>query len=195
MLGFPYFVFALNELSREPVVGLIQDNQTKILLRGSATGNVQIEYYQVSPDSQLAFTDWERLSHSKDLTVNISLKNLDHSTNYNYRAVFEEGNKSEWYNFTTFPEQSRKGQFSFIFSACLRDKYKPHTNFQDVLKVRPTFVALMGDQMYADYDGDINSGPSTSVLPALRSKYSRNFDEYFQEVSSQIGRASCRERV
>ncbi|MBI9031099.1 alkaline phosphatase D family protein, partial [bacterium] len=101
-------------------------------------------------------------------------------------VVFEDGTKSQWYNFSTFPEQSQKGQFSFVFSACLRDIYTPHTIFQNILHREPTFVALMGDQIYADYDGDINSGPPTSVLPAFRGKYRRNFDEYLQALSSKV---------
>jgi len=40
--------------------------------------------------------------------------------------------------------------------------------------------------MYADYDGDINIGPPNSVVPALRSKYTRNFDDHFQAMSSKI---------
>jgi len=39
--------------------------------------------------------------------------------------------------------------------------------------------------MYADFDGDINTGPEASVLAALRAKYDRNFDDYFQTMSSQ----------
>jgi len=185
-IGLSPFVSGFNGLTRDPVVGITQDSQTTILVRANEIGNVQIEFYEIMPDSQLTLTDWGRLSHSKDLTVNLTLKEIKYNANYNYRIIFEDGNKSNWYSFSTFPKQSQKGQFSFIFSACFRDKYLPHPIFQNVLQVKPTFVALMGDQMYADYDGDINSGPSTSVLPALRSKYSRNFDEHFQALSSRV---------
>ena len=45
---------------------------------------------------------------------------------------------------------------------------------------------MLGDQIYADYDGNINTGPSYSVVAALRNKYGRNFDEHFQSMSSTI---------
>ena len=81
-IGLPFIVFAFNELSREPVVGLTQDNQTTILIRGSSTGNVQIEFYEVKMDSQINFTDWEELYHSKDLTVNLILKDVKYKWKY-----------------------------------------------------------------------------------------------------------------
>ena len=61
--------------------------------RGSSTGNIQIEFYEVTIDSQINFTDWEGLYHSKDLTVNLILKDVKYNTNYNYRIIFEDGNK------------------------------------------------------------------------------------------------------
>ncbi len=185
-VGNTIFPFDLNELSKAPIVGLTQDNQTTILIRGSSPGNVQIEYFEESVDTQIIKTDWKKLSYLKDLTLNFILKEIKYSTNYNYRIAFDDGAKSNWYNFSTFPEQSLSGNFNFIFSACFRDKYTPHNIFQKVLQVEPTFVMLLGDQMYADYDGDVNDSPLYSILPAFRSKYLRNFGEHFQALSSHI---------
>jgi len=49
------------------------------------------------------------------------------------------------------------GKFDFIFSAGCREKYQPHTIFDHIKDMAPVFVALLGDNMYADYDGDVNA--------------------------------------
>ena len=80
------FSSGINELSRDPVVGITQDNQATILVRGSSPGNVQIEFYEVLVDSQTNYTDWERLSYSKDLTVNLILKEIKYNVYYIYKC-------------------------------------------------------------------------------------------------------------
>ncbi|MCH8326643.1 MAG: alkaline phosphatase D family protein [Bacteroidetes bacterium] len=100
--------------------------------------------------------------------------------------MFADGSSSQWFTFLTFPQQSQPGEFTFVFSACVRDKYLPHNIFDYISTLSPTFVALLGDNIYADSDGDINTGPPNSVVAALRGKYVRNFDEHFQAVSSNI---------
>lgn len=184
-VGNTIFSFNLYELAREPIVGLTQDNQTTILVRGNSPGNIQIEFHEVLGDTQTKFTDWKRLSFATDLTTNFILP-VKYNTNYNYRVTFEDGTKSKWYNFTTFPEQSESGNFSFIFSADFRENFLPHSIFDYISTMEPTFVALLGDQIIADYGGDVNNSPSYSILPAFRSKYLRNFDEHFQALGSQI---------
>ncbi|TDI74119.1 MAG: T9SS type A sorting domain-containing protein, partial [Bacteroidetes bacterium] len=172
------------ELSRSPILGLHQGNQTSIQVKGKTTGTVRAVYHEVN-DSQDTFSNWTRLSYANDLTANLALQGIKYNSSYEYQVEFEDGSHTEWFSFTTFPEQSQPGEFSFVFSACVRDKNAPHPVFQSIYDRSPTFVALLGDQMYADYDGDINSGPSASVLTGLRAKYDRNFDEYFQTMSSQ----------
>ncbi|MCH8940905.1 MAG: alkaline phosphatase D family protein [Bacteroidetes bacterium] len=191
LLLFPLFhqniIFALgsNGLARSPIVGIIQNNQVPILVKGTAPGNVRIEYHEVN-NSVSKFTEWGSLSFGDDLTTNLILNEINYNTEYTYRVMFSDGSNSKWFTFSAFPQQSQPGEFSFIFSACVRDKYLPHNIFDYVSTLSPTFVALLGDNIYADSDGDINIGPPYSVLPALRGKYVRNFDEHFQAVSSNI---------
>jgi phosphodiesterase/alkaline phosphatase D-like protein len=172
------------ELSRSPILGIFQDNRTSVQVQGKRPGYVRIDFHEIN-DPQDKFGDWTRLSFANDLTANLILLEIKHNTSYAYRVEFEDGGHTEWFTFETFPQQSMPGEFSFVFSACLRDKYAPHNVFETISDQSPTFVALLGDQMYADYDGDINVGPPASVLPALRAKYDRNFDEYFQTMSSR----------
>ena len=172
-------------LLRSPVVGVMQNNQIPVLVRGTQTGLVRIEYHSIGDTTSL-FTDWVRLSFSRDLSVSFCLTNLEYSQNYEYRVEFDDETYTQWFTFKTFPRHSQPGEFSFVFSACVRDKYTPHNVFETISELSPTFVALLGDQMYADFDGDINAGPPASVLAALRAKYNRNFDEYFQTMSSQF---------
>jgi len=190
-LLFPIFcqsiILALGSagLSRSPIVGIIQDNQVPILVKGTAPGNVRIEYHDV--DSSVSkFSEWGSLSYGDDLTINLILNEINYNTEYTYRVMFADGSSSEWFTFSTFPQQSQPGKFSFVFSACLRDKWVPHNIFDYISTLSPTFVALLGDNIYADKDGDINIGPPNSVVPALRGKYARNFDEHFQAMSSNI---------
>ncbi|MCH8034317.1 MAG: alkaline phosphatase D family protein [Bacteroidetes bacterium] len=180
-------IFALDSdgLSRSPIVGIIKDNQVPILVKGTAPGNVRIEYHDVN-SSVSKFSEWGSLSYGDDLTTNLILDEINYNTEYTYRVMFTDGSSSEWFTFSTFPQQSQPGKFSFVFSACLRDLYRPHNIFDNISTLSPTFVALLGDNIYADKDGDINIGPPNSVVPALRGKYARNFDEHFQAMSSNI---------
>ena len=164
---------ARNDLSRLPIVGLIQDNQVPIKVKGMSPGNIQIEYFEGN-DSVSIFSDWEYLSYSDDLTKSLILNDINYNSDYTYRVIFSGGNNSDWSSFSTFPEQSEPGEFSFVFSACFRENHLPHNVFTYIPNISPTFVALLGDQIYADYDGNINTGPSYSVVPALRNKYGRD---------------------
>ena len=180
-------IFSLQsiELSRSPIVGIIQDNQVPIKVKGTSTGNVRIEYFEGN-DSVSNFSQWEYLSYSDDLTKSLMLNDINYNTEYTYRAIFADGSSSEWFSFSTFPQQSQSGEFSFVFSTCFRVNFLPHNIFNYISTLSPTFVALLGDQIYADYDGNINTGPPNSVVPALRSKYAQNFDEHFQAMSSTV---------
>ena len=172
------------ELLRSPILGILQDNQTSVQVKGKMPGNVRIAFHEVN-DPQDKFSDWTRLSFANDLSANLTLQEIKYNSSYVYRVEFEDGSHTQWFTFATFPQQSQPGEFSFVFSACVRDKYTPHSVFESISDQSPTFVALLGDQMYADFDGNINTGPAASVLAALRAKYDRNFDEYFQTMSSQ----------
>ncbi len=179
------FALGSDGLSRSPIVGIIQNNQVPILVKGTTPGNVRIEYHEIN-SSISKFSEWGSLSYGDDLTTNLILNEINYNAEYTYRVMFADGSSSEWFTFSTFPQQSQPGEFSFVFSACFRDKWVPHNIFDYISTLSPTFVALLGDQIYADYDGDINIGPPNSVVPALRGKYARNFDEHFQAMSSKI---------
>ena len=66
---------ARNDLSRLPIVGLIQDNQVPIKVKGTSPGNIQIEYFEGN-DSVSIFSDWEYLSYSDDLTKSLILNDI-----------------------------------------------------------------------------------------------------------------------
>ena len=175
----------VNMILRSPVVGVMQDNQIPVLVRGARTGLVRIEYYGLG-DTVSFFTEWSRLSFSADLSVTLFLSDLEYDKKYEYRLKFDDDSVSPLYQFSTFPLSAESGKLSFVFSSCMRDNYTPHKIFDYIKPHSPTFVALVGDNMYADRDGDINLGPAHSVLPAFRAKYTRNFDEHFQEIGSSF---------
>lgn len=175
----------VNTILRSPVVGVMQNNQVPVLVKGTQVGNVRIEYYELS-DTISSFTEWERLSFSTDLSVTLFLSDIEYEKKYEYRIEFEDDSVSPFYQFNTFPIPGMSGKLSFVYSSCMRDNYIPHGIFDFIKPLSPTFVALVGDNMYADKDGDINNGPAHSVIPALRAKYTRNFDEHFQEISSSF---------
>ena len=172
-------------MSRSPIIGILEDNQTTVRIKGKTPGSVRIAFHEVN-SALYKFSEWRGLSYSTDLTANLTLKEIKYNSRYEYRVEFDDGTYTQWFTFTTFPRHSQPGEFSFVFSACVRDKYTPHNVFETISELSPTFVALLGDQMYADFDGDINAGPAASVLVALRAKYVRNFDEYFQTMSSHV---------
>ena len=195
-----------NRLFRSPVVGLIQNNQVPILIKATNVGNVRIGY-QKADKLLITLTDWNKLTDSNEFTTNLILRNLQPNSDYRYRVEFENGNYSEWFMFKTFPAAEKSGKFSFVFSACMREKYLGFNIFEKIEQLSPTFVALLGDQMYGDYDGNLNmleqyladdslrkkmieEGETIlsdkTVLQAFRNKYSRVFDENFQKMASRI---------
>lgn len=195
-----------NELFRAPVVGIGQNNQVPILIKAKGSGKARIEYQK--PDAEKSvFTEWGNLSDMNAWSTNLNLNDIDFDTQYKYRVEFENGKYSKWYQFKSFPAVGKPGKFSFIFSACMREKYMGFNVFEKVEQFSPTFVALLGDQMYADYDGDLNTlelyGNSDSlrqamlaegeivlsdetVLEAFRNKYNRVFDENYQKMASRF---------
>ncbi|MBI9060167.1 MAG: alkaline phosphatase D family protein [Labilibaculum sp.] len=196
-----------NDFLRLPVVGIIQNNEVPILIKTISEGKVRIEYKK-NDESPSAFTKWQTLTKTNLLTSNLFLSNLDYSTDYKYRVEFDEGNYSKWFVFKTLPKQGEPGIFNFVFSACLRQKYMGYDIFTQIKSHNPNFVALLGDQMYADYDGNVNILESylsndslrealalkeemilddKTVLDAFRSKYSRvYYKEGFQNMASSI---------
>jgi len=195
-----------NELFRAPVVGIVQNDQVPILIKAKRPGKVRIEYQKPETEKS-AFTEWRNLSDMNAWSTNLNLNDIDFDTQYNYRVEFENGEYSEWYQFKSFPAVGKPGKFSFIFSACMREKYMGFNIFEKFEQFSPTFVALLGDQMYGDYDGDLNTLefyknsdslrqamlaegeivlPDKTVLEAFRNKYNRVFDENYQKMASRF---------
>jgi len=195
-----------NVFLREPMVGIIQNNEVPILVKTISENKVRIEYKK-NADNTVLFTDWTELSKSNAFTSSLLLKNLNYNTKYQYRVEFDENNYSNWYEFKTFPEQGKPGKFSIVFSSGMREKYSTPYVYENIIKMSPTFVALLGDQMYGDYDGNLNKLEEylandtlrqkkiedgvvmlkeKSVLEAFRGKYQRTFIESFQKMSSSI---------
>ena len=195
-----------NELFRAPVVGIEQNNQVPILIKATNIGNVRIEY-QKANKLLTNLTDWNKLTDANAFTTNLILRNLHSNSNYRYRVEFENGHYSEWFMFKTFPAAEQSGKFSFIFSSCMREKYLGFNIFNKIEQLSPTFVALLGDQMYGDYDGNLNTIEQylandslrqkmiedgevllsdKTVLQAFRNKYNRVFDINYQKMASSI---------
>ncbi len=195
-----------NELSRAPVVGIVQDHQVPILIRATSEGTARIEYKKSDVDES-AFTSWGTLSSDNDLSTSVTLGQIEADTGYIYRVEFEQQAYSEWFSFRSFPAAGEPGKFSFMFSSCMRETYKDYNIFEQVERFSPTFIALLGDQMYGDYDGDLNrleeylsddGQRSTlieegeivlddnSILEAFRSKYDRIFDQNYQHMASRF---------
>ncbi len=179
----PLSAQTVDNLARSPILGILQDSEVNVQVKGRSPGNIRIAFRPTNGGPDM-YSDWKRLSFASDLTAHFVLREIGPDREYEYRVEFPDGSHSEWFVFTTFPQQAQPGRFSFAFSACLRDRHVPHTVFDSILAESPMFMALMGDQIYADLDGNINTAPATSVLPALRAKYDRNFDEHFQALSS-----------
>ena len=195
-----------NELARAPIVGLILDQQVHITLKAASKGKIRIAYREAGAEES-RFSEWGDLVSGDDYSVSILLNHIQPASEYEYRAEFGDGGTSSWYQFTSFPAPGKAGIFQFAFSACFRERYKPHYIFDHIKQQSPTFVALLGDNMYGDYDGDINKlerlrrdpayrqemilggeylPPGETIIEVFRNKYHRNFDEHFQAVSSQI---------
>ncbi|MCH7573875.1 MAG: alkaline phosphatase D family protein [Candidatus Marinimicrobia bacterium] len=195
-----------NRLLRAPIVGLSRGDQTNIAVVGITAGKARIAYRATGTEDSL-FSAWEPLLEGNGYAASIALTALEPEMAYDYRVEFDAGEPSPSYGFTTFPPQNEPGKFSFVFSACFRERYRAHVIFDHIREENPTFLALLGDNMYGDYDGDIaeveairdNPGyeqtllqqgdylpPGKTVLEVFRNKYQRNFDSYFQAASSSI---------
>jgi len=188
------------------MVGIIQNNEAPILVKAISKGKARIEYGKADDDSTL-YTEWKKLKAANAFTANLVLKNLDDNATYKYRVEFDDGGRSGWYKFKTFATQGKPGKFSFVFSSGMREKYSTPYVYENIEKMSPTFVALLGDQMYADYDGNLNKLEKVlandhlreemlqkgevilkekSVLEAFRGKYQRTFIKTFQTMTSAV---------
>jgi len=193
-----------NSFLRTPMVGIIQDNAVPILVKTTGYGKVRIEY-MIEGDSRSSFTRRVFVSESNVYTAHLILSDLKPETEYWYRVEFDKKHFSDWYKFTTFPVKGNPGVFSFVFGSGMREKWATPPVYENIQNAAPTFVALMGDQMYSDYDGNVNTLEKylandslrqkridagkkvlteTSVIDAFRGKYHRAFMESFQQMSS-----------
>ncbi|MEO8399297.1 MAG: alkaline phosphatase D family protein [Ignavibacteriaceae bacterium] len=196
-----------NDFLRLPMVGIIQNSEVPILIKTISEGKVRIEYKKADESSSTFRTNWKILSDSNAFSTNLILNKLNYDTEYKYRVEFDDGGYSKWFSFKTFPTQGAPGKLSIVFSSCMREKYMSPEVYNNILKVSPTFVALLGDQMYGDYDGDLNKLElylnndsirktmvekgeiilnDKTVLEAFRSKYRRAFIKDFQKIGSNI---------
>lgn len=173
-------------LSRAPIVGIPQNQKVPILIKSTNAGRVRLRYREANELVVHDSTAWQDVVEDRDFTTIGTLTDLDPLSVYEYRVEFEGGSATPWYSFRTFPENGVSGKFDFVFSACFREKYKPHHVFEYIKDIAPTFVALLGDNIYADYDGDVNAGTDETRILAFRTKYERNLDEYFQALSSSV---------
>jgi Phosphodiesterase/alkaline phosphatase D len=148
-LLFAYGCMNQNELDRQPVVGIPINNQVPILVKTISDGGVRIEYRE-SDHTVSSFTEWKQLSEKDMYFTNMILKDLNPASEYTYRVEFKDGHYSKWFHFRTFPPPGRAGKFTFVFSSCVREKYMGYNVFGQIALLSPTFVALLGDQMYAE---------------------------------------------
>lgn len=193
-----------HRLARAPVVGIAHDDLVPILIKTTAPVSARIEFRE-SPSNVTGFSEWGDLTDTNGLSISLYLAGLTADQEYQYRVEFEGGGYSDWYRFTTLPVEGKPGRFSFAFSACMREKYMGFNVFERIALHSPSFVGLLGDQMYADYDGDVNAllssdasddaAPSEhgqlalisdTLLQAFRGKYDRVFNENYQSMASRL---------
>lgn len=176
----------IDTLRRAPIIGIPTNQDVPVLIKGIDSGRVRLQYRQAGQLDVRDSTAWYDLVDVHDFTTAITLPALDPQSIYEYRVEFEGGSTTPWYSFKTFPESGVPEKFDFIFSACFRVKNQPHPIFDHIKDMAPVFVALLGDNMYADYDGDVNAGADETRILAFRTKYDRNLEEHFQTLSSSI---------
>ena len=195
-----------NRFLRLPMVGLIINNEVPILVKTIEDGKVRIEYKK-DGDEKTFKTEWNNVTNANGFSTSLVLKNVDYNSEYKYRVEFDNGNFSKWFNFKSFPKQGKPGKFSVVFSSGMRESYTTPYVYENIKEMSPTFVALLGDQMYGDYDGNLNKLEEylandslrnkkikegevmlkeKTVLDAFRGKYQRSFVDAFQDMSSSI---------
>lgn len=147
----------IDTLLRAPIIGIPMNQDVPVLIKGIDSGRVRLHYRLAGQLDVRDSTAWHDLVDEHDFTTAISLPTQDPQSVYEYQVEFEGGSATPWYSFRTFPENGASGEFDFVFSACFREKYKPHHIFEYIKDIAPTFVALLGDNIYADYNGDVNA--------------------------------------
>ncbi|MBI2981363.1 MAG: alkaline phosphatase D family protein [Deltaproteobacteria bacterium] len=194
----------LTPLKRAPMIGLLQKNRLPVLVKGREKTRGRI-HFKESGSEESRSTAWYPLDPKNDFSANMWLEEVKPSAVYEYRVELEGNQPGEWKSFRTPPSAEQPAKFRFAFSSCFREKYKPHVIFDFLKNEELGFMALLGDNMYGDYDGDLNDIDKTeknssrpgklldegepplrekSVLEAFRNKYQRNFDKPFQAFSS-----------
>ncbi|MBI2500418.1 MAG: alkaline phosphatase D family protein, partial [Deltaproteobacteria bacterium] len=193
-------------LRRAPIIGLIQEGRLPILVKGREKSKVRIQFREADSD-KISVTNWYPLKSKNDFTANLWLSEIKPATSYEYQVEFEKAPPTDWKKFRTLPASSQPGKLRFAFSSCLREKYRPHFIFGFLKEESLDFMALLGDNIYGDYDGNLNDidkikkdrtyrekllqegeplPREDSVLESFRQKYQRNFDKHFQEMSAAL---------
>ena len=203
-------------LARPPWLGLDTGQGVPVAIKGKRAATVQIEYRRLASASadEPQTVDARRshavlLDQASDFSATLHLVDIEPDTRHEYRVLIEGEESTQWYRFRSLPAPGQPAAFRFAFSACVRQKYRPHHVFHSIWQERASFLALMGDNMYADYDGDLNAleefrsasperreeilrssdgvAGEDTVLAAFRNKYHRTFDDdYVRRVQPEL---------
>ena len=161
---------ARSQIEYGPATFEVSARSALVWHRLSAPGRVQIEYTAVGGGP--ARTPPVDVTADSDLTATVALEGLVANREYECRALVQgASDPGPVGRFRTAPVAA--SEFTFAWSADLEAGHQPFTLFDTIARRRPSFLAFLGDTVYADV-------PRTSFEPTLtyyRYKHRENRDD------------------
>ncbi len=142
-----------------------------VWLRAAPGSMVAVEYSKDASLASPAATPPSPVRREADYTAQITLRGLDPSTVYYYRAAVSGKKRGPVARFKTAPRREDLAPAKFCFSGDTRENYKPFSIMDSIRSMEPDFFVHLGDTIYADRGG------TASRLDEFWEKYRANRDD------------------
>lgn len=181
LLSINFSIAEATSITHGPVVGQVSDTTVSIWLRTGQAGQAKVLYKKTS-ESSWYVSGSVTTDSGADYTALIKLTNLKANSAYDYKIQVDDTDQANATStFTTLPAAGTASTFSFAFGADIYYPLTPHTIFDKILDKNPSFMLLVGDQMYADV------GTSSVTLDDYRTRYRENWGEsHFATFMKQV---------
>ena len=147
---------ARSQIEYGPATFEVSARSALVWHRLSAPGRVQIEYTAVGGGP--ARTPPVDVTADSDLTATVALEGLVADREYECRALVQgASDPGPVGRFRTAPVAA--SEFTFAWSADLEAGHQPFTLFDTIARRRPSFLAFLGDTVYADVPARRASSP------------------------------------
>lgn len=159
------------DLSLGYTSGEVTSDSAIVWLRAAPGSRVVVQYGKDPALAKFDSTPEFGVREQADFTAQTTLRALDSSSTYYFRAQVTGRRPGPIARFKTAPHPDAAAKVSFCFSGDTRETYKPFSVMDAVRAQQPDFFLHLGDTIYADRAG------AAHTLPEFWAKYRGNRDD------------------